>query len=119
MATRPRKVNPNIATLGPISDAIRALGDERRAAEDAALEQKQKMMETGPIDEMVEAHTVPEHLKNHPFIELAMFLYYKLDGVPPGHLEPEMLSAWIQEHADWAKTNRKSELAYRVGGTLA
>lgn len=30
-----RKPNPGIAELGPISDAIRKMGDERRAARDA------------------------------------------------------------------------------------
>jgi hypothetical protein len=65
-----------------------------------------------PIEEMAEAHTVPDKLKDLPFIELAMFLHYKLDGVPPGELEPEMLSAWIQEHATWAEQHRMTKLTY-------
>lgn len=67
-----------------------------------------------PIEEMAEAHKVPDNLKDLPFIELAMFLHYKLDGVPPGELEPEMLSAWIQEHSTWAEQHRRSKLAYSV-----
>ena len=110
---RPRKIKSNIAELGPISDAIRALGDERRAAEDAAMEAKQNLAEHTPVDELIEAHKVPEHLKAISYIELAMFLHYKLDAVPPGVLEPEMLAAWIEEHNNWAKTDRKVELAYR------
>jgi hypothetical protein len=63
---------------------------------------------------MIEAHKVPPALKDLPFIELAMFLYYKLDGIPPGELEPEMLSAWIKEHADYAEQHRMCKLDYRA-----
>jgi hypothetical protein len=56
---------------------------------------------------------VPANLQGKPFAELAWFLYNQLDGIPPGDLEPEMLSKWIEEHAEWSKTNHQFRLTYQ------
>ena len=63
---------------------------------------------------MQQMHAVSPEIADMPFIELSMFLYNKLDGVPPGELDPMMLSTWIQEHAVWAERHRRTKLAYTV-----
>lgn len=68
-----------------------------------------------PIEEMAEAHTVPDKLKDLPFIELAMFLHYKLDGVPPGELEPEMLSACSEGTCYLGRTASDDEADIQCG----
>ena len=67
-----------------------------------------------PEDEIITAHQVPAGFEDYPFIELSMFLHYKMENVAPGELTPLMISAWIAEHAQWAENHRFTKLAYTV-----
>ena len=66
------------------------------------------------VNELEEAHKVPEDLKELPFIDLAMFLHYQLDGVPPGELTPQMLSAWIETHKRYCEEKSRITLQYQA-----
>ena len=81
---------------------------------DAALTEKGiKFDNIIVVEELEEAHRVPVELTELPFIDLAMFLHYQLDGVPPGELTPEMISAWIETHKKYCEEKIRITLQYQ------
>jgi hypothetical protein len=82
--------------------------------DDALTASKVKFEDTIIVDELEEAHRIPSELADLPFIDLAMFLHYQIDGVSPGELTPQMLSAWIETHKKYCEEKKRITLQYQV-----